>query len=197
MYGGSSGASPSGSGVIEIVQTRDITQPEAKQISRAAWRVIFQECRRSWLYWLFYAFTMAGFGAAVFAFIRFANLAACTGGQFPLWGKLAIVVTAGSYLAWRSQMLRVVAAGNREKIRAGNRYALTQDGITIDMVGMVTILPWRSIRSVSERAPLFLIHLSRVQVTVLPKAAFGGQDVDGFCAELERRWRKGTAGSHH
>jgi hypothetical protein len=196
MHDGRTDGIPSESGGIEIVQTRDITQSEAKQISRAAWRVIFQECRRSWLYWLFYALTMGGFGAAVFAFLEFVNLVACTGVQFPLWGKLAIVVAAGSYFGWRFQMLRVVATGNREKIRAGNRYALTPDGVTIDMAGMVTMLPWRCIRALSEHRSLFLIHLSRVQVTVLPKAAFDGQDVDGFCAELERRRHEGTARSN-
>ena len=56
--------------------------------------------------------------------------------------------------------------------------------------GRVTFnCPWSAIEAIEQDADYLVAHIAPNYSLQLAKDAFAGQDVEGFCAEMERRWR--------
>jgi hypothetical protein len=141
------------------------------------------------IYWVLMIAMISCIVLVTYAFSHFAYLARCAGIRFPVWAELAFFAAIGLMFAMRIRAARAVAQLNQQKYRAGSRYMITDAGLSIDMQGMLTQLPWRCMPSVSNSPSHLYIYLNAAQVIAIIKAAFEGQDVDAFSAELMRRWQ--------
>jgi len=175
---------------LEIVQTRDLTLGEAKRMSHFADYALFRAARRDPLYRIF---RLAGCGGLVVGCATLVGfLISEASAAFPTWSLLALLIGAAAYRATSSRTRRTIAQANHELHRAGTRYRLTDDGLDIDSNDISAHFAWRSMQALADYKPNLLVYIGLVQVAVLPKAACENQDVEGFCAELSRRWQ-----AHH
>jgi hypothetical protein len=100
-----------------------------------------------------------------------------------------ILVSWGLCRIWGRYYRRACAEIYQECPRGDRRLRLDADGIVISGPGIVSSIPWSAIRDIVANSEWFMIYLSSVQTISFPKAAFEGQDVEAFSAELMRRWQ--------
>jgi hypothetical protein len=125
----------------------------------------------------------------VVAFIQLLNRAAPLGVSYPLWGVLGFVVGGLSFLVSLIMAERLTAEVCRQRFRSGTRYTIRSDGLVVTINDIRTFYPWHGLQRFYPGGRYFLAYLSGLDALILAKAAFEHQDIDGFCAELQRRWQ--------
>jgi YcxB-like protein len=105
------------------------------------------------------------------------------------------IVAYGLCRVWSRYHSRVCAEILRECLRGDRRICLEADGIVISGSGIVSSVPWSAIWDIVASKEWLVIHLSPLDFISLPKAAFEGQNVESFCAELMHRWHEHRGGA--
>ncbi|WP_119302573.1 YcxB family protein [Dongia deserti] len=172
---------------LSIVQARDTTLAEGKQMSTVAWRHIAATCRRDPLFWAFQLLVSGALLFAMVSLIEFANQSA-DASSFYTWSPATIPLAFVAFSAMQSRVRIVAGRGNAEMSKAGSRYAIDGRGLTIEGKECLTHLSWQCILQVTVSDPFFAVRVSSIHTYAFPKAAFDAQQVEHFCAELERRW---------
>ncbi|HEY3145612.1 MAG TPA: hypothetical protein VGJ75_04640 [Dongiaceae bacterium] len=192
MTGGEVGPGPWGGHApddLEIVQTRGLTRREANEISRAATIAVARVTLRDPVYWLLLLLLVAGIAATGIGFSHFSYWAWCAGVRFPAWAKVAFFVAIASCVLAGVRRARTRSTLTGQKHAANDRYVIAADGVSIDMQGTLTFLPWRRIHALTDSGAHLFIHLNAAQLIGVTKAAFENQHAECFCAELQRRWQ--------
>lgn len=96
---------------------------------------------------------------------------------------------AGAFRLWRRYHYRIYGEIYRDCFKAGRRFRIEESGIVAMESGGVASVPWKAITDIVVDKDSIAIYVSPLQTVSLPKAAFENQDVEGFCAELQRRWQ--------
>lgn len=111
--------------------------------------------------------------------------------DLPPFASPAIAVllgVAGLYL-WRYGYYENCAELYRDSCKANRQFRIRHDCLDVtETTGAVQLIPWRAITDIVPHNDLLMIYLSPFNAICLPKTAHEGQDVEGFCAELQRRW---------
>ncbi|MEZ5830835.1 MAG: hypothetical protein R3D05_06610 [Dongiaceae bacterium] len=174
--------------MLELRQTRDLTKAEIRQLSRMSSVSVMRACSRDPLFWASLCVIVVG-GATVFKAIkRYMFLAWCAGVFFPRWAEAVLLLALGSFLVMSVRMRNVAASSIGHLCKAGTRYAIREDGLAIEMPDAASFLPWRGMKKLKWNDWSLSIQLTDIQSVVIPNGPFEGQDVEAFCAELERRW---------
>jgi hypothetical protein len=179
-------------GALQIVQTRDIVRGEAFRMYRAIRRT-GTKSNRALLFRLLLIPAILGMGSAGSAFLIHFFKTANVGIPFPAWGEVGFVVGALSLWAIAFCRTRSATNENAEWFKAGNRYAVGDDGVTTTIRDVISFYPWHSLRDLRATGEYVLIFIANMHAVVLVKAAFESQDIEGFCAELQRRWQASKA----
>lgn len=89
---------------------------------------------------------------------------------------------------WRGRQLqRQLEARNAA---AGDSYTLGTGGLQRQHGGVTFGFSWTAIEAMAQDADYLVAHVAPNYSLQLAKDAFAGQDVAGFCATLERRWKE-------
>jgi hypothetical protein len=102
---------------------------------------------------------------------------------------LMFVVAYGLCRIWSRYHNRVCAEVYQDCLKGDRRFRLEADGLVISGSGITSSIPWSSIWNVVPSKDWLVIYLSPIDSMSLPVATFEGQDVQGFGAELVRRWQ--------
>lgn len=199
-------AADTGGAELVLVQTRDVTGPEATQVYAAAVELQMPDMWRDLLLWFCYAGIFLPWVVAIACGMALSVAFKDTEAAVPSYAANALTLLLPSLMLFSAAMLvlsrrlRTLAArGYSRYYAAGNRYILRAEGIGAVMRGTNWMIPWHRIASVASSDLLLVARIPPVQVIALPKDAFAGQDVAGFCAELERCWKAavGAAPDEH
>lgn len=171
----------------ELRQVRDLTQAE---------------CGAALYHWNFLLRTKVGadklYGMAVtalYGFLAFLLIAlySAVNALEAVNADLALQLSAAAIgcaicvalVQWRS---RKAQAKYLDQFRAGDRYRMNADGLLREVSGGFGQIGWRNIAGIILDRQQLTILTHRAGAIILTKAAFGGQDVEGFATELHRRW---------
>ena len=171
----------------ELRQVRDLTQAE---------------CGAALYHWNFLLRTKVGadklYGMAVtalYGFLAFLLIAlySAVNALEAVNADLALQLSAAAIgcaicvalVQWRS---RKAQAKYLDQFRAGDRYRMNADGLLREVSGGFGQIGWRNIAGIILDRQQLTILTDRAGAIILTKAAFGGQDVEGFATELHRRW---------
>jgi hypothetical protein len=190
MTSRTSDAGNGGSLAVELIQSRNASLSEALAIFRAQVRV-FQRCLAS----------IRGFRAKRIAVCLFpvALVAGIIGAEemhwMPALSPLLFVPVVflsayGVCRAWSRYYYRSCATIYQDCHTANRRFRIEERGIVAMSGGIVSSIPWSAISDIVADKDSLMIYLSQINAISLPKAAFENQDVEGFCAELQRRWQQ-------
>lgn len=185
-----SAGAPNGVPPLEIRQTRDLTLAEGKAITKLATQYHLRGFRRDFWHWPLRVLLCLAFGAVIAGFFFLNEMLRCCGRDSTWWMIGVLLFYSAACIAYRRRYLRFIALGNRATSGAGTRHLLDDAGYTIARAAQTTSLSWRGIASVERGPALAMIATSPVHCWPVVKAAFADQDVDGFFAELERRWKQ-------
>lgn len=110
---------------------------------------------------------------------------------------LMFAVAYGLCRVWSRYHYRVCAEVYQDCLKGDRRFRLEEDGLVISGSGITSSIPWSSIWDIVPSKDWLVIYLSPIDSMSLPAAAFEGQDVESFSAELIRRWqaRRALAGA--
>lgn len=119
------------------------------------------------------------------------------------WPNIAAQLMVGalgllaSYAFLYRRQAKFTKAFYFERYRAGNQVRLAADGLRLD-TGLSSVRHgWPAITVIHSTKSWLVVLMANNSALLLAKDAFVGQDVEGFSAELERRWRDGRALSMH
>lgn len=101
---------------------------------------------------------------------------------------LPLLVFAGR---WRGRQLQ--RQFEARDAAAGDSYTLDAAGLQRQHGNVTFRFPWAAIEAMAQDADYLVAHVAPNYSLQLAKAAFAGQDVDAFCAELMHRWHAGCA----
>lgn len=173
--------------IMELRQTRELTEAERTAMCRI-WRGLVMPKADCWFcdnlryafecgLWLLVIVTMGAIDRLRAIDPALAILFAVTGFGLPL------LVLAGR---WRNK--RLARQWQARDIGMGDRYTIEADGLRRRHGGLTMFCPWPVIEAMTQDADHLVAHIAPVYSLQLAKDAFAGQDVAGFCAQLERRW---------
>lgn len=187
MEGQSDRTSGPWTSALEIVQTRDLDQTEARLVAVASSKRVIGAARRDWRYW---AGRILMIGGLVVWLISLSALLKAAGGDQPhgVYIFLAVLAFAAGGILMVQRQYGALATATAAQFRAGTRYALQDDGLYIAMTGIHGLFQWRGITALVPSGPFLYVHVGSAHLTALPLAAIADQDVKGFCREMERRW---------
>lgn len=102
---------------------------------------------------------------------------------------IASIAAVGTRV-WMHAHYKRYAEVYRQSFKANRRLAMDDKAlIAVNSAGVSTSIPWSAIEDIVENKDIVTIYLSPAEAISLPKAACESQDVEGFCAELRRRWQ--------
>lgn len=177
----------------ELRQTRDYTARE-KRMLLARWRPLCWPggAGRGYAvaYYLFHGF------AAFFLLSLAMAIRGLGGTQDSLALQIAFSAAAcaasGIAFIWLGRQLQAELFWRNA--RAGDVYALGTEGIGVAHGDGIYLCGWTTSETVVDSEETMIVALKRGRALLLAKAAFGDQDVAGFCAELKRRWAQHRGG---
>ena len=101
-----------------------------------------------------------------------------------------VLVAYGLCRIWSRYYYRICAAVYQDCLKGDRSLRLEADGIVTSKSGVVSSIPWSVIHDIVVNRDWLVIYLSPIEtIMCVPKAACEGQDMEGFCAELTRRWQ--------
>ena len=112
-----------------------------------------------------------------------------------LIAAVGCLVVIGARRAWRDYCHRLYAKICHDACKSDRRLRIEENGIVATESGVASSIAWTAISNISVDKDWLTICFSQGIPFCLPKAAFENQEVDGFCAELVRRWNRAKAGS--
>ena len=179
-----------GGGVAELTQSRNANAPEALAIFRTHMKVFkssLAAVRRG---------RVVRFGPLIiggvlgFLLIIVADLRWMRGVPPAYTIAAAVVLAAVALCVWQHFYYRRCAEVYRECFKAERRFRIEEHAVVVTSApGVVSSVPWSAILDIVVGKDSLAIYLSPIEALFLPKAACEHQDVDGFCAELVRRWQ--------
>lgn len=175
----------------ELRQTREPTATEQRDLLDLWGKAVWPKGAGTWFatsYYLYYAFG-AFFALSVWMSVsQLAPLAPERAGQL----SIAAIGFAGSLALfhWISARLQRKLYWRRRS--DGDRYVVETKGFRRIGDSSDLFILWRGVDGVicTDR---YVAVLCGGAALLLAKAAFAGQDVDGFCGELQRRWNGSRA----
>jgi hypothetical protein len=177
---------------LELHQSRDLT---AAECGGAAWQwgsLLREKAGKDRLYGLALAALYGSLAFLLISLFRSVKALDAIQPQLSLQLTLAAVAAAGCVVLvqWRT---RRAQARYLDQFRAGDRYFMTADGLRREVPGGFGLIGWPDIAGILSNAERLTILTDRGGALILTKAAFAGQDVDAFGAELRRRWSEARA----
>jgi hypothetical protein len=175
--------------MTELIQSRDPNPSEALAIMRvqvAAFRrqlAAYQGYRATRAAWLIFVVGLFG------AFILAARMHWLPRPSSWIMIPAIILVSYGLCRLWSRYHFRACAAVYKECLKGDRSLHLEADGIVSRKSGVVSSISWPAIHDIVMTKDGLLIYLSPIETMSWPKAAFESQDVEGFAAELMRRWQ--------
>lgn len=174
--------------VSELIQSRNASAPEALAIFRAqmkAFRLRLAAVRGDRLTRVALLVGAGAVGAVLL------SVADAQWIENPIVALSLFAMCAGVCLhIWMHYYYKRCAEVYRECFKADRRF---RGVIAASASGVVSSIPWTAISDVVTDKDWLLIYLSPGEAISLPKAACEGQDVEGFCSELQRRWQTRVA----
>ncbi|HNB26515.1 MAG TPA: YcxB family protein [Alphaproteobacteria bacterium] len=101
---------------------------------------------------------------------------------------LPLLVVAGR---WRGRQLQ--RQFEARDAAAGDSYTLDAAGLQRQQGNVTFRFPWAAIEAMAQDTDYLVAHVAPNYSLQLAKAAFAGQGVEAFCAELMHRWHTGCA----
>jgi hypothetical protein len=177
---------------FELRQTRELCAREQRDVTYLYRKVIWRNGAGSLYTTLIYL--SYGFGAFLALSIlmtakRLAATAPILAGQLVV-AALGYAVFMIAERWWTNRLYRARYWTER---RTGDLYAVMADGIRATSRRGTFSCGWDSIETVIDNDRHVLALLPGIRSLFIVKAAFEGQDVDGFGAELVRRWQENRA----
>ena len=177
---------------LELRQTRAFTTRECR-VLYSLWRRLRwpQGASRAYSAATYAWYGFAGF--LVFSILRAASRLADTRPDVAAQLMVALLGFVASYalLYWRQA--KFTEAYCFETYRPGNRVRLAEDGLRRDIGPSSIRHGWTAITTVHSSESWLVVLMANNGALLLAKAAFAGQDVEAFCAELMHRWHAGCA----
>jgi hypothetical protein len=175
--------------MMELIQSRNANKSEALAIMRAQGATFrrrlaavpgYRIARFAWLA------VLVGVLAAYFLASTMHWIP-----RVPIWISIPawFGVAFGLCRIWSRYHCRICAEVYLGCVKGDRRLTLDADGLVIRGSGITSSIPWSSIWDIVTSKDWLVIHLSPIDCLSLPAAAFEGQDVDAFAAELMRRWQ--------
>jgi hypothetical protein len=183
MTSGSSGAF-----VAELIQSRNASASEALAIFRVQMNVFRLRLAAIRGDRLIRVTLLVGAGVTGAALLSVADAQWV---KSPVVALSLFAICAGVGLRiWMHYYYKRCAEVYRECFKADRRFRIDEDGvIATSASGVVSSIPWTAISDIVTDKDSVMIYLSPLEALSLPKAACESQDVEGFCSELQRRWR--------
>ena len=178
------------------MQSRDLTLAEAKTLTKEVTRRYVRGLRQDFWFRLAMTLYCGALGVVGGIALTLSYGARLFAPEVIWWTGIAVVAYFVGASAYRARYIRFIADANRSASPAGTRHAIDDRGYTIVHGGTVIFIPWSGIFDLEHLPALFLTATSRVQFWAITPAAFEGQDVDAFWAELERRWKAARGAAH-
>ena len=179
-----------GGGVMDLAQSRNANAPEALAIFRTHINVFKSSlaavrCGRVVRFGPLVIGGVLGFLLVIVADLRWMR------GVPPTHTiAAAVVLAAAAICVWQHFYFRRCAEVYRGCFKADRRFRIEDHAVIVTSApGVVTSVPWSAILDIVVDRDSLAIYLSPIEALFLPKAACEHQDVDGFCAELLRRWQ--------
>ncbi len=177
------------SGAVEIVQTREFTAREKRDLTRLWGKIVWRKGAGT-LYTIA-AYLWYGVGAflaisVLMAVKELAGIAPDLSAQLALAGTgFAIVIVLAHWTDSRLQHSKLWT-----EPRIGDRYAVTADSLRAQTVRGTLSCGWNNIETVINDQDRVVVLLPGYGGIFMVKAAFDGQDVEGFGAHLTRLWQE-------
>lgn len=178
--------------MMELIQSRSASAPEALAIFRAQmnafkWHLSAVRGDR-----LIRVALLVGAGAVGAVLLSVANAPWMESPVAAL--SLFAMCGAVSLRIWMHYYYKRCAEVYRECFKSDRRFRIEENGvIATSAAGVVASIPWTAIYEIVADKDALMIYLSPAEAISLPKGACESQDVEGFCAELQRRWRSQVA----
>jgi hypothetical protein len=103
-----------------------------------------------------------------------------------LFVLLAIASIRLTTHGWRRSFVELYHDG----YKANRRFRIEQNALVItDASGLMQSIPWTAIDNIVTHDGMLAIYYGSINSACLLKSAHENQDVEGFCAELVRRWQ--------
>lgn len=182
---------------LEIVQTRDLTLGEATSVTKAVTRAYVRGLGRDPWYWVALLLYFGSFVVISGVAMSLSRAMRCCDPRLFWWVVAATALFFAGMVAYQGRCLRFIAIANQSAIPAGTRHTLDAAGYTIEHSGQITFIPWRRIIAVERGPHQTMVATSRVHFWPIVATSCANQDVEGFVAELERRWKRGYGGDTH
>jgi hypothetical protein len=180
--------------VLELRQSRDLTVAEC---GGTAWQwgsLLREKAGKDRFYGIAVTALYGCLAFLLISLVRAIQVLDTVQPQAALQLTLAAIGAAGCVVLvqWR---MRRAQARNLDQFRAGDRYFMTGDGLRREVPGGFGLIGWPSIAGILSSAERLTILTDRGGALILTKAAFTGQDVEAFGAELRRRWSAARDGA--
>ncbi|HEY3145611.1 MAG TPA: hypothetical protein VGJ75_04635 [Dongiaceae bacterium] len=176
---------------LELHQTRNLTPAELSAVSRDWSLLLHRRMGRSIYYTVmgYLTWTFIGFLAISIAMAAFA----LDDPELKLQLIVAFVGMLASWITVDRITRRLQQRIYWDRYRTSDRYALDDRGIRTTTPDGEHLLLWQGIAEVADGERRCVILTNSSGAAFVVKAAFDGQDADGFCAELQRRWKNARA----
>lgn len=187
-------SAPSPQATREIVQARDLTLREATTLTKLVTRKHVRGLNRD-LWFLGARIAHCGaLGVLVASAVILSDRFRCCSPEVFRYVMIAAALYIGGALVCRMRYMRGFALLNKSAYPAGTRHFIEANGYGVERNGQRSFIPWRCIVEIDRQPGLFLIATSPAHFWPTATTAIADQDVDGFCTELERRWKQARAG---
>ena len=175
--------------VSELIQSRNASAPEALAIFRAqmnAFKLRLAAVRGDRLIRVALLVGVGIVGAVLL------SVADAQWIKNPVVALSLFALSAGACLQiWMHYYYKRCAEVYRECFKADRRFRIQEDGVIVTSAsGVVSSIPWTAIFDIVADKDSLMIYLSPAEALSIPKAACESQDVERFCADLQRRWRR-------
>jgi hypothetical protein len=178
-----------GTGALELCQTRNLTPTELRAIERDWSRLLRNSMDGDGWYGVLAYLTYGFIGFLVLSIAK--SVAAIDTEHSHLPVQLAVAL-AGTIACWTAAEYRARNMQRRifwDRYREGDRYLLGEHSVQIISTTARHELFWDSITDMADNGQRLVLLLSKSGALFLVHGAFAGQDVEGFWAELVRRWQ--------
>jgi hypothetical protein len=177
--------------MLELRQTREFTALEKRDLTRLWGKVVWREGEGAGALYTTVAYLWYGFGAflalsVVMAVRELAGIAPDLSIQLALAGGGFAIATVTAQ--WNDRRLQHSKLWTEP--RTGDRYALTADGLRANTVRGALACGWTNIETIINDRDRVVALLPGHGGLFMVKAAFDGQDVEGFGAQLVHRWQE-------
>jgi hypothetical protein len=173
---------------LELHQTRNLVPAELKAVERDWSSMLRTNLDGDGWY--------RALGYMVYGFIGFLILSIAMAvpaldseqSHLPIQLAVALVGTVACWIAADIRARNIQRRLYWDRYRQGDRFLLDERGVQITSSMARHEIFWDGITDMANNGQRLVILIGRSGALFLVHAAFAGQDAEGFCAELMRRW---------